>query len=54
MRKLIHKLCWYVHKALCCMGIHAPEKIFTLDDELKEFKHDGWFCAVCIKTWGEK
>lgn len=54
MLVVVNKLCWLLHRALCCVRLHAPERIFVFDVKLDEFKPDGWFCAVCGKTWEEK
>lgn len=51
MKELIKKGAWGFHRLLCQVGIHAPEQIFLFDDKSDEFKPDGWFCAVCTKTW---
>lgn len=51
---MINKLCWCVHRVLCFLMLHAPERIYMFDDESDDFKPDGWFCAVCTKTWKEK
>lgn len=52
--ELFNKLRWGIHRLLCYVRLHAPERIFTFDDESEGFKPDGWFCAVCTKTWEEK
>lgn len=51
---MIKNLCWYLHRAFCLVGLHAPERIFVFDDGSDLFKPDGWFCVVCTKTWEEK
>ncbi len=53
MKLLVKKLCLFVHRVLCYISIHAPERIFLLEDDSQDFKPDGWFCAVCTKTWEE-
>lgn len=54
MKVLINKLCWCVHRALCRVGVHAPEEVFTFDEEAEDFVTRDWFCAVCTKEWEEK
>ncbi len=53
MQALTNKLCGAVHRALCYIGIHAPERIFMSNDKLEDFKPKGWLCAICTKTWEE-
>jgi len=54
MRARINKLRWLLHRVLCAVWLHAPERIFMFDTGSDEFKPDGWFCAVCGRTWEEK
>jgi len=54
MRLLINQILWGLHRVLCYVGLHAPERIYKFDVVSDGFKVDGWFCAVCNKTWEEK
>jgi len=51
---MIKAMTRFVHRALCWVGIHAPEQVFLFDDKKDDFVPDGHFCAVCSKTWEVK
>lgn len=54
-----HGLWWYLHRALCCVGLHASGLIWGYDrgedwrDDIV-WKPKGWLCMVCGKDWKEK
>lgn len=54
-------MCRLLHRTLCFLGVHCPEKIFSysgLDLEGStdynldgDFKCVGSLCTVCLKEW---
>ncbi len=54
MKKLLSKLCWCTHRALCWMRIHSVEPVWKFNEKSGEFELDGSFCTVCTKSWEDK
>lgn len=60
MIKVLNKLRWCVHRALCYMGIHAPERNWRMpgpDQEVRNVENwvaSGWSCGICHKYWRGK
>lgn len=49
MSEFFRKLCWWIHRLLCYVGVHASEKVSRYVEEKDDFEEVGTFCPVCMK-----